>query len=465
LTAFVGALIAWACLAAPAQGSVWEADPDSLGPIPDAGSCEPGSDFGQPLEVRFDVPLDEPVEDVRVRFRLDPPLSFGGDYRVTLRSPQGVEHLLIPHVGPYGGVFGPLPDYEAEGPYLFWDGAPTSWVEAITLAGGDLVPPGAYRAEESINASFAGGGSEGVWTLSFREFCLQAGDQGGVGEAQLVINGVEPLVELTGPEGPTRDPRPTFRFHDEGESERYECSIDQGEPDWGPCSDPQSHTPDEELADGSYTFRLRVHGRFGADVITREFEVDTLPPAPPKLSFEPGEVGKVTVPRLRAEAGEEAADVLLWESAGCGEGLLWPFGPAELADGLEIPVEEGGTIHYSARARDAAGNRSTCVTASYRHDAIPPTVAQVKVRVKARRRAARATFKGSDDVTPAARLAFSCRLDRRPWRPCRSPLELRRLAPGRHVLRVRTRDEAGNQSRAELARFSVPRAKRAEKAR
>jgi len=56
---------------------------------------------------------------------------------------------------------------------------------------------------------------------------------------------------------------------------------------------------------------------------------------------------------------------------------------------------------------------------------------------------------------PAAR--FECKLDRRPFRPCRSPRRYQ-VAPGRHAFRVFAIDAAGNRDRTPaLARFAVRR--------
>jgi hypothetical protein len=53
----------------------------------------------------------------------------------------------------------------------------------------------------------------------------------------------------------------------------------------------------------------------------------------------------------------------------------------------------------------------------------------------------RATFGFSSDERSST---FQCRLDRRRWAACRSPRKLTGLSAGRHVLRVRARDRAGN---------------------
>lgn len=43
---------------------------------------------------------------------------------------------------------------------------------------------------------------------------------------------------------------------------------------------------------------------------------------------------------------------------------------------------------------------------------------------------------------------FECNLDRRHFRPCRSPVSYRHLRPGKHVFRVRGTDAAGNRAKA-----------------
>jgi glucose/arabinose dehydrogenase len=46
---------------------------------------------------------------------------------------------------------------------------------------------------------------------------------------------------------------------------------------------------------------------------------------------------------------------------------------------------------------------------------------------------------------------FECRLDRAPFKPCRSPRRYRRLAPGRHLVRIRAVGAAGTVERSPLA--------------
>ncbi len=63
----------------------------------------------------------------------------------------------------------------------------------------------------------------------------------------------------SGPSGLTTAHTPTFTFHSTESSSTFECSIDTGTANFGPCSGPgASHTPSSPLADGTYTFRVRA---------------------------------------------------------------------------------------------------------------------------------------------------------------------------------------------------------------
>jgi hypothetical protein len=68
-----------------------------------------------------------------------------------------------------------------------------------------------------------------------------------------------------------------------------------------------------------------------------------------------------------------------------------------------------------------------------------PTTGITRFALQARRHLAQVRFAGSG----RGRLRFQCRLDRAKWRACRSPLTLRHLHRGRHVLRVRAVDARG----------------------
>jgi hypothetical protein len=70
----------------------------------------------------------------------------------------------------------------------------------------------------------------------------------------------------------------------------------------------------------------------------------------------------------------------------------------------------------------------------------PPVKNPLQTRIfKAKIKGGRAKFRfAGSGGTAGAALEFSCKLDRRPWRNCRSPKTYRHLKPGRHTFRVRS---------------------------
>ena len=89
-----------------------------------------------------------------------------------------------------------------------------------------------------------------------------------------------PTVTLTalGPTGPTNDSRPSFGWTTAAENAR-ECSVDEGTINFGPCTSLNQHDQPSNLADGAYTFRVRVTDPAGNTAsATRDFSVDTVGP-------------------------------------------------------------------------------------------------------------------------------------------------------------------------------------------
>jgi hypothetical protein len=76
-------------------------------------------------------------------------------------------------------------------------------------------------------------------------------------------------------------------------------------------------------------------------------------------------------------------------------------------------------------------------------------------RTRINQAARKATFKFASGEPGST---FSCKLDRRRFRRCTSPKAYRKLAPGRHVFRVKARDRAGNlDTTPAVRRFKIKR--------
>ncbi|HKF92642.1 MAG TPA: M4 family metallopeptidase [Acidimicrobiia bacterium] len=144
-----------------------------------------------------------------------------------------------------------------------------------------------YEAQTNI---LTGGSDYGALGNALNQACTNLVGTAGIVAADCtqVNNAVlatEMLTEAAAPDttiasgpGETDDPTPTWTFSGNRAGATFECSIDQGTAVWAACSGPgASHTPASDLADGSYTFRVR--GRVGANIdptpATRDFTVST----------------------------------------------------------------------------------------------------------------------------------------------------------------------------------------------
>lgn len=96
------------------------------------------------------------------------------------------------------------------------------------------------------------------------------------------------------------------------------------------------------------------------------------------------------------------------------------------------------------------------VTPSPTPTATPPDVTAPATslrRARINRAKRKATFRFASGE-PGSR--FSCKLDKRRFRPCTSPKTYKKLKPGRHVFRVKARDRAGNlDSTPAVKRFKI----------
>lgn len=157
-----------------------------------------------------------------------------------------------------------------------------------------------YEAQTNILTS---GSDYGALANALRQACtnitgtngITAADCTEVGDAVLATEmdteALAPDTNINSGPGNTDDPTPTWTFSSPNQccqpnnpekpglaGATYQCSVDQGTPNFVPCSGPgRSHTPSSDLADGSYTFRVR--GSIGTNTdptpATRAFRVST----------------------------------------------------------------------------------------------------------------------------------------------------------------------------------------------
>ncbi len=176
------------------------------------------------------------------------------------------------------------------------------------------------------------------------------------------------------------------------------------------------------------------------------YREDSTPPQVPTLTIHPGARANDNNPRVSGSAPGAIA-VGIHENPSCSDSALASGTPAELAAGFPFEVEDNSVTSLFAIATDAAGNSSGCSPApvTYTEDSLAPrTRITLAPGAKTRRRTAVFRFL---DATGNQGTAFLCRLDHGKWRPCRTPRKFRRLRFGRHVVRVKATDSAGNRER------------------
>jgi Right handed beta helix region len=158
----------------------------------------------------------------------------------------------------------------------------------------------------------------------------------------------------------------------------------------------------------------------------------------------------------------------LAETVADGKGnwkATYPSIPAGTAIGATQTDPAGGTseLSYATTTADPDGSGSTGGDTKNKDkgkddkgrkdkkaakDKKAPETTIVKgPRARSHKRTAKFKF-----VSSEAGSTFQCKLDRRPFKPCRSPKRYKRLKPGKHVFKVRAIDAAGNRDKTPAAR-------------
>lgn len=184
-----------ALIAANAQGQTISLQGTNLGAIPDGAGTGPNN-YGAPRDVRFLVNSPGTVQDVR--FQIQAAHTYVGDLKVTLISPQGIEHLAFERTGATtasaAGSPANLVLIPGQG-YTFRDDSANNWwtiagTTDVNIAASDARtviagPTTAPATVTSINAAFSDRPVAGTWILRFEDGW--SGDTGDVSGVTLQI--------------------------------------------------------------------------------------------------------------------------------------------------------------------------------------------------------------------------------------------------------------------------------------
>jgi len=255
----------------------------------------------------------------------------------------------------------------------------------------------------------------------------------------LVLRVEGPDLSIVGPNGPTNNRRPVFTVSSQAEGTRFECALAESgqEPRFEPCEG-ASYQPEEELADGDYTFAVRGTDQAGdRSTARREFTVDTVPPNT-TITKAPRKLGNDPDPVFEFAADKPGSSFQCRLDGGGWEGCSSPHSYEGLADGEHI---------FQVRATDPAGNREDTQPAyAFTIDTVAPQVTITSGPSGDRPVRTRSVEFGFRAEKPGAPLTLECRLDGGEWEPCSSPQRYGKLTDGEHTFSVRATDPAGNEA-------------------
>jgi len=172
-------------------------------------------------------------------------------------------------------------------------------------------------------------------------------------------------------------------------------------------------------------------------------------PAAPQIHTNPGGRANDRTPFVVGSA-PGADTVNVYASDNCTGSPVAKGSPADLSAGFQITVAPNSETTFTAASIGA--QRSNCSSpVTYAEDSTAPrTRVTMGPGVKTRKRIA--TFRFKDITTDPPGTTFVCKVDKKKWKHCASPFRAKHLKPGRHVVKIRATDLAGNVERHPVKR-------------
>jgi Bacterial Ig-like domain/NHL repeat len=243
----------------------------------------------------------------------------------------------------------------------------------------------------------------------------------------------------SGPSGTINDPTPTFAFSSSEPGSSFECKVDSDS--YAACTSPKTTA---QLADGPHTFSVRAKdpaGNTDPSPSSRTFTVDAASPTASITSGPSGTINDAT-PTFAFSSSEPGSGFECRVDSGGFEACSSPQAIGPLADGGHV---------FGVRAIDAVGNRGPVASRAVKVDTTAPDLTiQGPRRVRTYHRRASATF----ILAASEKVELQCRVSPKGFVPCSGHYRTPKLGDGRHTLKVKATDLAGNLT-VESKRFEV----------
>lgn len=166
------------------------------------------------------------------------------------------------------------------------------------------------------------------------------------------------------------------------------------------------------------------------------------PPQPPRLRTDPGGAANNNLPRVVGSAPAGTA-VRVFASADCSGSVVAKGSAVELAAGFQVRVMDNASIVFSAVAVGGEAVSKCSDPVVYVEDSLTPRT-RITMAPAAKTAKKKAVIRFADTTGNSPGTAFLCKVDKKQWKACSSPLRLRKLKPRKYTVRVKASDPAGN---------------------
>lgn len=166
------------------------------------------------------------------------------------------------------------------------------------------------------------------------------------------------------------------------------------------------------------------------------------PPQPPRLRTDPGGAANNNLPRVTGSA-PAGTSVRIFASPDCSGSVVAKGSAADLAAGFQVRVIDNATIAFSAVAVGGEAPSRCSDPVFYVEDSLTPRT-RITMAPGAKTAKKKAVIRFTDTTGNSPGTSFLCKVDKKQWKPCSSPLRLKKLKLRKYTVRVKASDPAGN---------------------